>query len=929
MVNTRLRIGTESNFGIFDNIPIDITYQISDVREPSEKKVSGSKTIVIPASQEANILFENLFEVNVALQTFNPALKTDVTYYVDELVVFDGYLQLLKVNLNETSGRVTYECNMIGELGNVFNDISGLYLTDLNWENQYPFYAQHQLGYAAINASWGAGAGGGAFVYPIIDWGLNNSNLSYIKPQHLRPCLFAWDIMDFIFSSQGYSWTSTFLDSTYFKRLIIPPNDAVTTLDATTLSNNKFLAYVDATQTETFTVTRPFTTILDVAANNFTVEYPTDSSPGYDTGNIYDNTTFTFTVPVTNTYNLNANLSVNMEMFYDNGGGPVDVSQYIYVGQTGTLYAIIYNGTTSVASNSINFANINWAASNVNNLVLNMPNVPLVANNQYTVKFGIQAGQFQIIPDQGVGTYSLAATIAAGNFSAEFASNSIYEGATVYANDILPKNIKQYDFVKSIFRMFNLYAVVDKSNPNNYLIEQRPTFYKPFTQALDWSLKHDENSNTEIIPLGELNNVKYKWTYKDDGDFYNVDYKNNYSETYGTHEEVIVNDFIKGEQTTDVIFSPTPYAVNPNFAMVVATIFKKDNLQIAPIKPNIRILYYSGAIALPNTQWTFVTQNGNFVYTNYAHAGHTNNPYSPGLDLNWGLPKKVYYNYPNLQWTTRNLYNEYYSQYFEQITDKDSKIVITDFYLTPTDIAQLDLRYPIYFRLKGNQAYYTINKVLSYNPQVSKTTRVELLKLADKDLFVEGTYAFNDSPGGDGSHSQNRISNGNVNTGGGINLGEYSLISGGQANFIAQGAQSVQLLNCTGVVVNGDVESFVGIGLSNVVIDYTYSDTILNGNEASTRVTTSLTLDRTYHNRTVYVDATAGDITLTWNCSTMKDVNVNIVRYDSSINKIYITDVGSFGTETFIGQSLPYDMGLIQYDAVPITSYTDTIYINK
>ena len=923
MVNTRLRIGTESNFGIFDNIPVDITYQISDVREPSEKKVSGSKTIVLPGTQEIDILLENLFEVNVALQTFNPNLKTDFTYYVNELIVFDGYMQLLKVNLNSNSGKHSYECSVIGELGNLFSDISGLYLTDLDWENQYPAYATHTLGYSAITGSWATIGGSGAYVYPIIDWGLNNSNLSFIKPQHLRPCLFAWDIMDFIFSSQGYTWTSAFLDSTYFKRLIIPPNDIAVELDATTLSNNKFLAYVDATQTETFTVTRPASTVLDVTAANFLTEYPTDSSPGYDTGGIYNNATYTFTVPTTNTYNLQANLSVNLEMFK----GASDISQYIVGGQTGTLYAIILSGSNSVASNSINFANISWAASNVNNLVINMPNVPLVAGNQYTVKFGVAAGQFQMSPDQGAGAYSLVATVTAGNFSAQFANNSIYEGSTVYANDLLPKNIKQYDFVKSIFRMFNLYAVVDKSNPNNYLIEQRPTFYKPYTSALDWTLKHDENSNTEIIPLGELNNIKYKWTYKDDGDFYNVDYKNNYSETYGTHEEVIVNDFIKGEQVTDVIFSPTPYAVNPNFAMVAATIYKKDNLQIAPIKPNIRILYFSGAIALPNTQWTFVTQSGNFVYNTYAHAGHTNNPYSPGLDINWGLPKKVYYNYPNLQWTTRNLYNEYYSQYFEQITDKDSKIVITDFYLTPSDIAQLDLRYPIYFKLKGNQAYYTINKILSYNPQVSKTTRVELLKLSDKDLFVEGTYAFNDAPGGDGSSSQNRAANGNVNTGGGINLGEYSLISGGQANFIAQGAQSVQLLNCTGVVVNGDVESFIGIGLDNVVIDYTYNNVTWSSDLEHLSLSASATITRGYNNRIVYVDASLGDVTVTWDIANMEHCRVTLIRTDASANKIYIDSTNPYGTENYIGLAMPYDLGLVKYDSIELTSLTDTIYV--
>lgn len=782
MVSTRLRIGTESNFGIFDNIPIELIYQISDIRTPTDKKATQSKTVVIPASQEANILFENLFEVNVELLTFNPSLKTNVTYYVDELVALDGYLQLLKINLNESTGKVTYECSVVGELGSVFSDISGLYLTDINWANAYPSYSTHSLTTANVQSSWAAAAGAGAYVYPLIDWGVNNSNMSFISPQHLKGCFFAYDYVTRIFADQGYTFTSSFFSSSFFKKLIIPPNDIVT-LDSTTINNNKFLAYVDATQFVTLTTTRPSVGILGTAASTTTILYPTET---YDTGNIYNNGTSTFQVPLSNKYNFKASVSLNFKVFL----AALDISANI-TGLTGNVNVYLNSSTNTVASATIPIANISFAASNSNNLTINMPNVDLVALETYTVSLTIGALVLNLAPDTGVGAYSTKVSIVDGSYSAELASNSVYEGSTVAAADLIPKNVKQYDFLKSIFKMFNLYAVIDKTNQNNYLIEPRissiSSFYKTASNALDWTDKHAEDSDTEIIPIGELNAVRYNFTYKDDGDFYNVDYKNNYNETYGTHKLDVTNDFIKGEQTTDVIFSPTPYAVNPNFAMVCATIIKKDNLQIAPIKPNIRILYYSGSVALPSTQWTLVRKVpslATYTYTTFPHAGHTDNPYAPNLDLNWGFPKKVYYNFPNLQWTTKNLYNEYYSQYFGQITDKDSKIVITDFYLTPTDINQLDFRYPIKFNLDGNPAYYTINKI-TYNPQVSKVSRVELLKLADGEIFVEQTLPLSDNITGDSSNSQNRAANGNISGGNSIIIGENSTTLGGGNNYIA------------------------------------------------------------------------------------------------------------------------------------------------
>lgn len=60
----------------------------------------------------------------------------------------------------------------------------------------------------------------------------------------------------------------------------------------------------------------------------------------------------------------------------------------------------------------------------------------------------------------------------------------------------------------------------------------------------------------------------------------------------------------------------------------------------------------------------------------------------------------------------------------------------------------------------------------------------------------------------------------------------------------------------------------------------------------------------------------------------MEHTRVNIIRTDNTANKIYIDSTTPYGTETFIGNAMPYDMGLVQYDAIPLTSFTDTIYVN-
>ena len=71
--------------------------------------------------------------------------------------------------------------------------------------------------------------------------------------------------------------------------------------------------------------------------------------------------------------------------------------------------------------------------------------------------------------------------------------------------------------------MFNLYAVVDKANKHNLIIEPRNTFYGD--TAIDWTDKHDANSITEVVPLGDLNFKRYKFRYKQDNDII-TDYDN-------------------------------------------------------------------------------------------------------------------------------------------------------------------------------------------------------------------------------------------------------------------------------------------------------------------------------------------------------------------------------------------------------------------
>jgi hypothetical protein len=90
-----------------------------------------------------------------------------------------------------------------------------------------------------------------------------------------------------------------------------------------------------------------------------------------------------------------------------------------------------------------------------------------------------------------------------------------------------------------------------------------------------------------------------------------------------------------------------------------------------------------------------------------------------------------------------NLGNTFYSQFFDSITDKDSKIINAYFYLTPTDIQNLDFKSLI----KVNNHYFRIQKIEQYNPYTNTPCSVSLIKvLTGLNIVVpfllneDGTY---------------------------------------------------------------------------------------------------------------------------------------------------------------------------------------------
>jgi len=495
-------------------------------------------------------------------------------------------------------------------------------------------------------------------------------------------------------------------------------------------------------------------------------------------------------------------------------------------------------------------------------------------------------------------------------------SEEIDEGMTVVINNCLPTGIKQLDLLKDVIKMFNLVFMIDKDDQNNYIIEpfvdsSNPTdsFYPMLGTAsgsgtnfevFDWTDKLDIGKKFEVLPMQELDFKTYTLKYKEDGDYLNTKAKEILGETFGTKEIEVDNDFINQAKTNELGFSATPNAYPNLYTATVPYIYSFDNGTVSKFKPNIRLLYYNdwvngtnyvsgvgyGTIFKDWTLYGFTTSLYTAVFTGngtsqptygyYPYAGHTDNPLTPTYDLNF---QTKYLDYPFLgTFTTNNLYNLYHKAFIDMVSDQNSKVVKAYFNLSAIDIKSFTFRSKVFI----NNTYYLVNKIVDFDPLSSQTTLVELIRMPLYNGFTPEVYNPDNGP-------NLRQLSGNTNLGGSgnNNYGADSAVIGGSDNYISDGARNVNLINCSGVIVNSDVENFTGVGLTNEVIETQHSGVSMLRGSVGGYTTLVGTLN--YTTQDIYscylVDTTDGNVYVTLNDRT-DEVTVKKLN---SMHKVIIT----------------------------------------
>lgn len=822
MITTRLEIGGE-NYAIVNNIPISTNFVQADLRDPDKRNASFTKTITLYGNNKLNKLFENIFEANIDLQTFNPNLKETAKYFVDETQVLTGALQLLKIT-KTPDNNIVYECSIIGNEGNLFVDIGDKYLEELDFsEYDHDYTRANQIASWTNNCkvngvSTNVGMGKG-YYYGFVQRGLGTNSDSVFSVKEFFPQLFVREYLEKIFAQGGYTWSSTFLDSTEFKSILVEPNINVLEISQTQLDASQWYGgllsdvTVNPNNTTVVNFNDDFTSPFFDDGNQINGSYVTLANSGYY--NIASSLKFKVRVTHTDvlvTYAKIYGFSLKnfIEKSYDNGATWINLTNnenfnpifQINVNTDSIVTVEVATGSQFFSAGD-RFRVKAQTARSFYNALLNLKGIQYF--NTSNVKVGVDddiAGTLLVELDSGATGSSFYGLITA---------KQTIEGNPLEVNQALPKQIKQKDFVKSVMQAFNLYLDFDKNDPKKIIIESYNDYFN-YGASIDWANKIDLEKPVDINPISMVDGKRYIFRYKEDKDYYNQKYLNKYAETFGTRRIDITNDFKKEDKINELIFSPTPNVANYTLSIAVPKIFKEQNG--GNIVPNIR-MFYAGGVKNTGATWTY-KQSGlsDQTMTTYGYCGHTDDPITPTKDLNFGVLQEPYYTYVAAKFTTNNLYNRYHKNFILNVTSKNSKVMTAYLWISPLDIKTFSFRKKYFI----DNAYYIVNKIIDYNPYETQSTKVELIKILNTDLFTPTTSFFYNDPtiptGIDVGIAVDKSSaNYSQNS---INMGLNS-VAIGEGIFIPASATNV-LVNAQNVTIGENVSNVTVINTNNITV---------------------------------------------------------------------------------------------------------------
>ncbi len=776
---------------LYDTDPIKMNLRVQDVMEPSIAAASYSQTFRIPHSAPNGKFFQQAFNVNQTL--FDPAKKAQAYINAEGQLWMMGVIQLMNVYREDATGRIEYEISFISEVSDFATQIGlsvggetggsqGGFLTDLNLSKY-----NHQLSYDNIVNSWtqnfgGTGGNPGDIVYPLIEWGYNytgsgnatfptiptlsttgtvgsTGSKPFCNPSfplfqgQMKPSLRVKAIWDAIFTRTEYTYESEFIQG----------DEWVSPTGATGVSRygNEFKdlyiisdKYARATLYEAgFSGgTGPIETIGAQLTSNYFYAYPNyvarinNLYPIYDLGSNFNISSQTFTATVGGQYTLEFTGAYQWD---GNFPAPTGSEYFVFALKTP-------GGGTTYNFSVDNFAAGTWYGS-------------ITASVTYTFNAG---DTFQFYGNV-VGTPNVNQTVY---FTDIKITTTQTPTSILDVKAILPDNIKQIDFIRSLTERFKLVFEPSKTIPKHFVITPWKDWIRQGT-VKDWTNKLNEKKSVKLTPLFQSQPRFVTYKDQEDSDYLNYNYQQARKQVYGQLNQDSQIEIIKGIKDVQGIFAPLPLGpigygggassldvedaetfLIPHIAKDVVSNDGPGRRE--PIQPKLRLAWYNGLVGESgpgsNVSKTWYLQNDSSAAVGQtkvplmsSYYPHPWNPQNFLLDWNnstptWdntiGVNPSGNSNFTNFQRFWQDWYNATYGQIIDVELPNGQNTQARDYaYIFE---GEFTLNYKDIYELRFNDliwvkdAYYLVNSIDNYVLGEESETRVVLYKINNIDLAI-------------------------------------------------------------------------------------------------------------------------------------------------------------------------------------------------
>jgi hypothetical protein len=632
------------------------------------------------------------------------------------------------------NGTWSFEITMVSDTIDYIAALKKIKLNELDFsaydhnltlvDQQETWNGFNQINGVSTSIKTGSDWDGNGYYYGLIDYGYNRPTPDTFAVDNIPLQVFVYGILQKIFEFAGITWSSNFLESQRFKRLLlayyggalptITAGDSLNDSATTTENNNAggFIMNGTATAANAPVVNFPNATMVDIYDGTIVAD-PSSQILSTTPLKFRASSSGMFQVQYSGTHDVDFVFPSTGQMFVEYNVSLIIKKNNIVI-STDQIYTGTLNGVIMPLAPTTFSFNFNRS-------------VNMLINDELSFELMLSRTNLSLII-ANYANHSVTQTVTSTGASLDIikSQQALTPGSAVSVASFLPDMTCDV-FLKGIITAFNLYLKPDANNATILEIEPLSDFYNSSILAIDWSYLVDKSKEIKVTPTINFASKDYNFNFESEDDYWNSKYKNEFLEQYGSF--VFSSQSQYATDTTDMKlpFGQHPLALIDSTNLIVPRFYQINfdefgNGQIV-LKKGKSFIVQLGEMRTGN--WIHRNESGiDFPQFIYPYVGHLDDIDNPTFDFNFGVPEVVYYAATN--YTNENLY-QYHETFIKEIVSRFGKLLTCYVMLDADQINRLDFRNLI--NIDG--VVYRLQKINDYDSGKGQSTLVELIRIIE------------------------------------------------------------------------------------------------------------------------------------------------------------------------------------------------------